>query len=94
MPPLSAETVSGQGATLDAADGATRSESDDTTSAVASPPSTPSQNPSVAFSARQAGPATFRPSHPHATVRPPMLLDTAIGVLLVLVFALLCRRVF
>ncbi|KAI0003268.1 UBC-like protein [Russula compacta] len=92
VPPLSAETeapVSGQGAT--------RSESDDTTSAVASPPSsasTPSHNPSAVLGARQAGPATFRPSHPHATVRPPMLLDTAIGVLLVLVFALLCRRVF
>ncbi|KAI9433983.1 non-canonical ubiquitin conjugating enzyme 1 [Lactarius indigo] len=29
-----------------------------------------------------------------SSVRPPMLLDTAICVLLVLVFALLCRRVF
>lgn len=74
------------------ADGAIRSESDDTTSAAVSfhsSASTPS--PDIIHGARQAGPASFRPSH---AVRPPMLLDTAICVLLVLVFALLCRRVF
>ncbi|KAH9967885.1 ubiquitin-conjugating enzyme/RWD-like protein [Russula dissimulans] len=43
---------------------------------------------------RQAGTAPFYSSHAPATVRPPMLLDTAICVLLVLVFALLCRRIF
>jgi len=85
--------------------GAPRSESDDTTSddktttasVVASSQSrassapTPSQNISDVHVARQAVPASFRPSY---TARPPMLLDTAICVLLVLVFALLCRRVF
>ncbi|KAN0141317.1 UBC-like protein [Lactarius tabidus] len=50
-------------------------------------------------SASRAGSATssLRPTRTHTTatsVRPPMLLDTAICVLLVLVFALLCRRVF
>lgn len=86
-------------------DGASRSESDDTTSddkttatsvvasshSSASGAPTPSQNISDVHGARQAVPASFRPSH---TMRPPMLLDTAICVLLVLVFALLCRRVF
>ena len=51
-------------------------------------------------SASRVGPAASSSLHQtrtHATtssVRPPMLLDTAICVLLVLVFALLCRRVF
>jgi len=85
--------------------GVSRSESDDTTSddktttvsvvasshSSASSAPTPSQNISDLHGARQAVPASFRPSH---TARPPMLLDTAICVLLVLVFALLCRRVF
>ena len=87
--------------------GANQSESGDTTfvdkttalSVVASSHSsasstpTPSQNISDVRGARQAVPAPFRPSHTH-TARPPMLLDTAICVLLGLVFALLCRRVF
>lgn len=86
--------VSEREANPDRAEGAGRMESDNTTSVVTSPHSsassvtTSSQNVS---GSRQAGPAPFRPSHP---ARPPMLLDTAICVLLVLVFALLCRRVF
>jgi ubiquitin-conjugating enzyme E2 J1 len=57
--------------------------------------STPLSNSQSVRSARQAGTApAFQPSHTPTTVRPPMLLDTAICVLLVLVFALLCRRVF
>jgi hypothetical protein len=73
---------------------ARRLESDDASSVDTSPhlsvssAATSSQNIS---GSRQAGTASFRPSH---TPRPPMLLDTAICVLLVLVFALLCRRVF
>ena len=70
----------------DEAEGARRSESDDT-----SPHSSVSSVATSSQNIRQAGPASFRPSH---TPRPPMLLDTAICVLLVLVFALLCRRVF
>ena len=105
QPPESKASVPEQDANPGSADGATRSESDDTTSddkttttsVVASSQSsasrtpTPSQNISDVHGARQAVPASFRPSH---TARPPMLLDTAICVLLVLVFALLCRRVF
>jgi len=78
-------------------DGASRLESNDTTSVVASPHSNASSAPtslqdiSDVHVVRQAGPAPFRPSH---AARPPMLLDTAICVLLVLVFALLCKRVF
>jgi ubiquitin-conjugating enzyme E2 J1 len=64
--------------------------------AVTSSPSSasaPSSSPPSVRGARQAGTASaFHPSH--GPVRPPMLLDTAICVLLVLVFALLCRRVF
>jgi ubiquitin-conjugating enzyme E2 J1 len=104
-PPVSETSVSEPEANPGGTDGASQSESDDTTSVdkttmtsvVASSHSrasrgpTPSQNISDVHGARQAVPASFRPSH---TVRPPMLLDTAICVLLVLVFALLCRRVF
>lgn len=89
-------------ANLGSADGASRDDTisdgrTTTTSVVRSSHSsassvpTPSQNISDVHGARQAVPASFRPSH---TARPPMLLDTAICVLLVLVFALLCRRVF
>ncbi|KAI9457746.1 UBC-like protein [Lactarius psammicola] len=61
---------------------------------------TSSSSPASAYrGGHQVGPAA--PSlhhqtrtHATTTVRPPMLLDTAICVLLVLVFALLCRRVF
>jgi len=58
-----------------------------------------SSSPLPSGGGHQAGPATSspRPTRTHTTttsVRPPMLLDTAICVLLVLVFALLCRRVF
>ncbi|KAH9171496.1 UBC-like protein [Lactarius sanguifluus] len=42
----------------------------------------------------QVGSSLYQTRTHVSTVRPPMLLDTAIGVLLVLVFALLCRRVF
>ena len=97
QPSQSEGPVSEQEANPGGAEGAIRLESDDTTCVVASPHSsassapTSSQNISDVHGARQAGPASFRPSH---AVRPPMLLDTAICVLLVLVFALLCRRVF
>jgi ubiquitin-conjugating enzyme E2 J1 len=100
QPPESKASVSEREANPGDADVARRSESDDKTtmtSVVASSHSsassapTPPQNISDVHGARQAIPASFRPSH---TARPPMLLDTAICVLLVLVFALLCRRVF
>jgi ubiquitin-conjugating enzyme E2 J1 len=105
QPPESEASVSEREANPGGADGASRSESDDTTSddkttttsivasshSSASSAPTPSLNISDVRGARQAVPASFRPSH---TARPPMLLDTAICVLLVLVFALLCRRVF
>jgi ubiquitin-conjugating enzyme E2 J1 len=97
QPSQSEDPVSEQEANPGGAEGAIRIESDDTTTVVASPHSsassalTSSQNISGVHGARQAGPASFRPSH---AMRPPMLLDTAICVLLVLVFALLCRRVF
>jgi ubiquitin-conjugating enzyme E2 J1 len=97
QPPQSEDPVSEQEANPGGAEGAIRIESDDTTTVVASPHSSASsalassQNISGVHGARQAGPASFRPSH---AMRPPMLLDTAICVLLVLVFALLCRRVF
>lgn len=103
QPPESETSVSEREANPGGAD--VRSESDDTTSddkttmtsVVASSHSNassapmPPQNISDVHGARQAVPASFRPSH---TARPPMLLDTSICVLLVLVFALLCRRVF
>jgi ubiquitin-conjugating enzyme E2 J1 len=105
QPPESEASVSEPEANPGGSDGASQSESDDatsvdktTTSVVASSHSsspnapTPSQNISDVRGIRQAVPASFRPSHDAA--RPPMLLDTAICVLLVLVFALLCRRVF
>lgn len=101
QPPESEASVSEREANPGDADIARRSESDTTsttmTSVVASSHSsassapTPPQNIPDVHGARQAIPASFRPSH---TARPPMLLDTAICVLLVLVFALLCRRVF
>jgi ubiquitin-conjugating enzyme E2 J1 len=105
QPPESEASVPERETNPGGADGASRSESDDTTSddkttmtsvvasshSIASSAPTPSQNISDVHGARQAVPASFRPSH---TARPPMLLDTAICVLLVLVFALLCRRVF
>jgi ubiquitin-conjugating enzyme E2 J1 len=105
QPPVSDVSVSEREANPGGADGVSRSGSDDTisddktmtTTVVASSRSsassapTPSQNISDVHGARQAFPASFRPSH---TARPPMLLDTAICVLLVLVFALLCRRIF
>jgi len=103
--PESKASVSEREANPGGTDGANRPESDGTASddkttmasvvasshSSASSAPTPSQNISDVHGARQAVPASFRPSH---TVRPPMLLDTAICVLLVLVFALLCRRVF
>jgi ubiquitin-conjugating enzyme E2 J1 len=105
QPPESEASVSEPEANPGGADGASQSESDDTTSvdktattsvvasshSSASSAQTPSQNISDVHGARQTVPASFRPSH---TARPPMLLDTAICVLLALVFALLCRRVF
>jgi ubiquitin-conjugating enzyme E2 J1 len=107
QPPVSEAPVSEREENTGGADDASRSGSNDTTSddrttttsvvasshSSASSPPTPSQNISDVPGARQAVPvpASFRPSH---TARPPMLLDTAICVLLVLVFALLCRRVF
>ena len=103
MPPQttaeSNTSVSVREATPGGVDSAPRSESVDATSVIASPPAsapTPSQNFSGERGARQAaGPAPpFRPSQTHTTMRPPMLLDTAICVLLVLVFALLLRRIF
>lgn len=105
QPPPLAETnvsVSVREATSTGVDGAPRSESEDSTLVVASPPastSIPSQSQNLSGArvggARQAsGPTAFHPSQTHTTVRPPMLLDTAICVLLVLVFALLCRRIF
>jgi ubiquitin-conjugating enzyme E2 J1 len=96
MPPRRTQSeapVSAREANRGGAEGDIRLESDDTTSVVASSHSSASgastPSPDI-HGTRQAGPASFRPSH---TVRPPMLLDTAICVLLVLVFALLCRRV-
>jgi len=58
-----------------------------------------SPHPNASRGGHQVNPAASspRPTRTHTTttsVRPPMLLDTAICVLLVLVFALLCRRVF
>jgi len=102
MPPQTAESnasVSVREATPDGADSAPLSESVDATSVITEPPAsapTPSQNFSGGRGARQAaGPAPpFHPSQTHTIVRPPMLLDTAICVLLVLVFALLLRRIF
>lgn len=105
QPPVSEVSVSERDANPGGADGVSRSGSDDTISddkttmmtvvasshSSASSAPTPSQNISDVHGARQAVPASFRPSH---TARPPMLLDTAICVLLVLVFALLCRRIF
>ena len=102
MPPQTAESnisVSVREATPGGVDGAPQSENVDATSVIAPPParvSTPSQNFSGVRGARQAArPAPpFHPSQIHTSVRPPMLLDTAICVLLVLVFALLLRRIF
>ncbi len=96
QPPQSEASISERVAISAGAGGAEDTTSNDTmTSVIASSHSnapTSSQNiPDVRGGARQAGPAPFRPSQ---TARPPMLLDTAICVLLVLVFALLCRRVF
>lgn len=105
QPPESEAFESEREANPGGADGASRSESADTTSdektttasvvalshPSASSAPTPLQNISDVHGARQAVPAPFRPSH---AARPPMLLDTAICVLLVLVFALLCRRIF
>jgi len=94
IPPQTEVSVSEREVIPGGAEVARRLESDDTSSVVTSPhlsvssAATSSQNIS---GSRQAGTASFRPSH---TPRPPMLLDTAICVLLVLVFALLCRRVF
>jgi hypothetical protein len=86
-------------AVSDSADGASDLERNGVRTPIiaSSPPSTsiPSPNPPSARGARQAGTASaFRSSRAPETVRPPMLLDTAICVLLVLVFTLLCRRVF
>ncbi|KAI9508495.1 non-canonical ubiquitin conjugating enzyme 1 [Russula earlei] len=100
MSPQSVESetpVPTREADQDGDDGADRSESDDTIFVVASSStgaSTPQQlNGPVVHGTRPASAAPFRPSHSPTSVRPPMLLDTAICVLLVLVFALLCRRV-
>jgi ubiquitin-conjugating enzyme E2 J1 len=102
IPPQIAESnasASVREATPDDVDSAPRSESVDATLVMTSPPATaptPSQNFSGVRGAHQAASPTppFRPSQTHTTVRPPMLLDTAICVLLVLVFALLLRRIF
>ncbi|KAF8497078.1 non-canonical ubiquitin conjugating enzyme 1 [Russula emetica] len=105
QPPESEASVPEGEANQGGTDGASRSENDDTTSddkttttvvvasshSSASSAPTPSQNISDVHGTHQAVATSFRPSH---TARPPMLLDTAICVLLVLVFALLCRRVF
>ncbi len=99
--PQSEASISEREADPGGTDGVSRLESDDTitTSVVASPRSSVSSAPTslqtisdVRGVVLQAGtPASF---HPSRTARPPMLLDTAICVLLVLVFALLCRRIF
>jgi ubiquitin-conjugating enzyme E2 J1 len=99
QPPESDVSVSVREATPDDVDGTPRSESEDATSVVVSPPATtatPSQNLSgVQGASPAAGPsASFHPSQTYTAARPPMLLDTAICVLLVLVFALLLRRIF
>ena len=100
QPPEGGVPVSVRKATPGSVDSTSRSESEDTTTVVvASPPAstpTPSPNLSGARGAHPAtgSPASFHPSQSHTTVRPPMLLDTAICVLLVLVFALLLRRIF
>jgi len=102
MPPQTAESnasVTVRDATPDGTDSAPRLESVDTTSVITPPPAsapTPPQNFSGGRGARQAAGPTppFHPSQTHTIVRPPMLLDTAICVLLVLVFALLLRRIF
>lgn len=103
QPPKSEPSVSEPEANTAGTDGTSQSESDDTTSvdkttltsvvasSHSSESSAPTQNISNVHGARQPVPVSFRPSH---TARPPMLLDTAICVLLALVFALLCRRVF
>jgi len=92
--------VSAREATPGSVDVISRSGTEDTTTVVvASPPaSTPTISPNLS-GARGAHPAagpsaSFHPSQTHAAARPPMLLDTAICVLLVLVFALLLRRIF
>ncbi|KAH8983551.1 non-canonical ubiquitin conjugating enzyme 1 [Lactarius hatsudake] len=58
-----------------------------------SPPPPPGAVPAPR-GGHQVGSSLYQTRTHVSTVRPPMLLDTAIGVLLVLVFALLCRRVF
>jgi hypothetical protein len=100
QPPQSEASISEREAISGGAGGAEDTTPDDTTTSVvasshssASNVPTSSQNiPDVRSGTRQAGPAPFRPSQ--TARRPPMLLDTAICVLLVLVFALLCRRIF
>lgn len=102
MPPQTTESnvsVSVREATPEGVDSAPRSESGDGASVIAPPPArapTPSQNFSGVRGARHAAGSAppFHPSQIHTSVRPPMLLDTAICVLLVLVFALLLRRIF
>jgi ubiquitin-conjugating enzyme E2 J1 len=101
VPAQSAESevyVPTQVAAPDGADGASEQERNEVTTPVtaSSPPSaiTPLLNPPGVRGAREGTASAFHPSHAPATVHPPMLLDTAICVLLVLVFALLCRRIF
>lgn len=94
-PPQSPEgdvSVSVREATPGGVDSTPRSESEDADAST----STPSPNISGARGAHPAASpsASFHPSQTHTTARPPMLLDTAICVLLVLVFALLLRRIF
>lgn len=101
QPSESEASVSEPEANPGGADVASQSESDTTsvdktttTSVIASSHSSASSTPTPSQTisdVHDTRPASFRPSH---TARPPMLLDTAICVLLVLVFALLCRRVF
>lgn len=93
QPPEGDVSVSVREATPGGVDGTPRSESEDATTVVTS---SPSPNLSGARGAHPAaGPsASFHPSQTHTIARPPMLLDTAICVLLVLVFALLLRRIF
>lgn len=76
------------------------SNADRETEAAANGATTTSSTTSPASSASRGGHQSASSLHQTrtrtmtTTVRPPMLLDTAICVLLVLVFALLCRRVF
>lgn len=77
-----------------ASDSTGRVTSGATTTTTSSPASSPHPSASRASSTTAS---SLRPTRTHTTttsLRPPMLLDTAICVLLVLVFALLCRRVF